>query len=218
VAGLAVLGLVWAAFSLVNEESGAREGASSQERDDRQASGALSPASDRPAAPARLTRCADAASALSAPLAAVAPAMDQWEVHIGAMNKLVTGAITLQQASAFWNQTRVGAQRRIAAFDRALAEQRRQGVECPPPARLKHASPALRTCARQVAADVRALEKARTSIAMWDKHVRDMDMLRMGMLSPQKATQMWLTMWRQGLRELEDYRVAARAARPSGGC
>ena len=37
-----------------------------------------------------------------------------------------------------------------------------------------------------------------------------MDMLRMGMLSPEKATAMWLSMWRRGVRDLDAYRAAAR--------
>ena len=32
--------------------------------------------------------------------------MRQWEVHIGAMNQLIDGEITLQQATRFWNETR----------------------------------------------------------------------------------------------------------------
>ena len=37
-----------------------------------------------------------------------------------------------------------------------------------------------------------------------------MDMLRMGTLSPEKATEMWLAMWRRGVRDLDAYRAAAR--------
>ena len=43
-------------------------------------------------------------------------------------------------------------------------------------------------------------------------------MLRMGDLSPEEATRMWLSMWRQGVRDLRTYRSADREARALDGC
>lgn len=43
--------------------------------------------------------------------------LEQWRDHIGAMNQLVAGDITLAQTSQFWNSTRRGAASRIAAFE-----------------------------------------------------------------------------------------------------
>lgn len=215
-AGIVVLGLVWmivwAAGSTAEVES-----APSQARLPGLASGSPS-ASASPAGPTRMERCASAAAALRVPLSAADPAMAQWEVHVGAMNKLVVGAITIQQANAFWNQTRVGAHRQIDRFHKGLAMLRRHGVDCPAPGLMSHTSPALRACARQVAADVQALQAARTSVSTWNMHVREMEMLRMGMISPAKASKMWLSMWQRGVRQLERYHVAERAVHRAQGC
>jgi hypothetical protein len=173
---------------------------------------------DPPAEATRMERCVSAHDALQAPLEAARPALDQWKVHVGAMNQLVVGEITLRQATAFWNRTRVGAQRRVEAFDAAWAALRRDGVDCPSPRLMAPAMPALRPCARQVEAEIRVLEAARTSIRTWAEHVRHMDMLRMGTMSPEDATAMWLSMWQQGVRDLDAYRLAARGAQESTGC
>jgi hypothetical protein len=45
-----------------------------------------------------------------------------------------------------------------------------------------------------------------------------MDMLRMGTMSPEDATAMWLSMWQRGVRDLDAYRLAARGAQESTGC
>jgi hypothetical protein len=172
-----------------------------------------------PQQPTRLQRCAVAAQRLTAPLDAADPAMDQWEVHVGAMNKLVVGAITLRQASAFWNQTRLGAYRRIERFDRAMQQLRKHGVDCPDPQVLRTgSSDVLRVCAHRVAAQMRTLDAAETAITTWRSHVRDMDRLRLGQLSASAATQMWLSMWHQGVRQLEQYRIAERSVRRQPAC
>lgn len=166
----------------------------------------------------RLERCLEAVRAVREPLRAARPALDQWEVHVGAMNKLVTGAITLQQATEFWEQTRVGAQRHVVRFQDAWSSFRRHGVDCVTPDLMAPATPALRPCAQRVAAELAALQAARTSIRTWAAHVRHMEMLRTGMMSPQRATAMWLTMWHRGQQELDAYHHAARAARWAGEC
>ena len=180
------------------------------------ASEAPSP-SPRVAAQGRLERCVDAEQAVQTPLRAARPALGQWEVHVGAMNKLVTGAITLQQATEFWDETRVGAQRHVEAFQDAWSSFRRHGVDCVSPALMAPATPALRR-AQRVAAELDALEAARTSVRTWSIHVRHMEMLRTGMMSPQRATSMWLTMWQRGQRELDAYHRSARVARQRGKC
>jgi hypothetical protein len=167
----------------------------------------------------RLRRCAAAADVVERPLRRAGPALDQWEVHVGAMNKLVVGAITLPQATAFWNQTRVGAYHRIDRFKNAEAVLERQGVDCPTPTLLgSAASPALRSCSQHVAAELRALDSARTAITTWNRHMHAMDQLRSGKLSPAAATQMWLTMWQRGVREVGEFRVAAGAVPYIGAC
>jgi hypothetical protein len=126
------------------------------------------------------------------------------------MNQLVVGEITLQQATTFWNQTRVGAQRNVDRFQKAWTALERTGVDCPAPALLGPAPAAVRSCSRLVEAELGVARTARTSIDTWDTHVQHMDMLRMGVLSPEKATEMWLSMWRRGMRDLDAYRAAAR--------
>jgi hypothetical protein len=174
------------------------------------------PRDDASSAPAqqpadtRATRCSEAAAALEAPLGAAGPALRQWDVHVDAMNKLVVGEITLQQATAFWNQTRLGAQRNVDRFREAWTALERTGVDCPAPALLGPAPAALRSCSRLVEAELGVARTAKTSIDTWDTHVHHMDMLRMGTLSPEKATEMWLAMWRRGVRDLDAYRAAAR--------
>lgn len=164
-------------------------------------------------------RCIDAVTATRLPLRRAASSIDQWEVHVGAMNQLVTGAITLQQATAFWNRTRVGARQRVDRFERAWTRLQRQGLDCPSPGMLPSGSPPqLRSCSREVAADLRVLHAANTAIATWRRHVEAMNMLRMGKMSPSTATQLWLTMWHRGQQEIRTYRAAAGAANSLPGC
>ncbi|KRE95938.1 hypothetical protein ASG76_02410 [Nocardioides sp. Soil774] len=181
--------------------------------------GASSPApvATRPA-PSRLARCASAEHTLAQALDAAGPALEQWKVHVDAMNQLVVGEITLQQATDFWNRTRVGAQHKVAGFRDTVQQVRRDGVDCPDPDLLAPGSRRLPGCARQVQAEIAVLRAARTSIDTWDRHITDMDMLRMGDLSPDEATRMWLSMWHQGVRDLEAYRTAQRHAEALDGC
>ena len=166
----------------------------------------------------RLMRCASAARTLQGSLDAAEPALEQWGVHVGAMNKLVVGEITLQQATDFWERTRLGARRHIEAFRDGVATLRRQGVDCPNPSLLAPGARALPGCARQVAAQVAAVRAATTSIDTWDQHVEHMDMMRLGSLSPENATDMWLSMWQDGVRDLDAYDAVARKGRQLDGC
>ena len=163
-----------------------------------------------PATPTRLDRCTAASGALTPVLRDAKASLAQWSVHVGAMNQLVVGAITLPQATAFWNQTRVGAYRLISEFDTAERALKRHGLDCPDPGIIgTRSTPKLRSCSRHVAAQVDELDAARTAITTWSHHVRAMDMLRMGKLSPSKATSMWLSMWQRGTAEIDRYQLAA---------
>jgi hypothetical protein len=214
--GVVLLGLVWVTVSAVSDDPAPSVGGDSRVGtvDDTPA------AADQTQAPAptRFERCASVADALAVPVRAAGPAMDQWEVHVGAMNRLVVGAITLQQATAFWNQTRVGAKGRIADFHSADRIARRVDVTCPVRRPRAGMAPALRSCVEQVNANARALAAARTAVDTWEMHVGDMERLRSGKLSPAAATTMWLSMWQQGVREIHDFHVAARKARHESGC
>jgi hypothetical protein len=56
------------------------------------------------------------------------------------------------------------------------------------------------------------LREAAIAIATWRHHVVDMDMLRMGHLSPARATQMWMRSWQMGVGQLNNYRDARKHA------
>jgi hypothetical protein len=219
ICGAALVGLAWRLEGDSGSEEGDKGGtlSSSVQRQQPPAAspgaGAVTPIDDR------VSRCGEVYRAQTQPLSAAARSMSQWQVHIGAMNKLVVGAITLPQATAFWNQTRVGAAQRIAAFRKTTRAMHEEGIDCPAPGLLSRtASPALRTCARQVDAQLGTVRVARTAIRTWDMHVQDMERLRTGKLSPARATAMWLSMWRIGQHELDVYRAANQTVRTLGDC
>jgi hypothetical protein len=209
----AVAILVWAG-PVAEDRPVAAERSSATEA---QSASAVPTASSGDPEPSRLDRCAAASAALRGPLGTAGPALEQWAVHIGAMNQLVAGEITLQQASDFWNRTRLGAQRRVDRFAAAWAAARHRGIECPAPV-VAPPNPELRPCVEQVAAEIRRLEAARTSLRTWDEHIHHMDMLRLGELSPADATAMWISMWKRGDRDLQAYRTAASQERAQDGC
>jgi hypothetical protein len=140
--------------------------------------------------------------------------MDAWAVHIGAMNKLVVGAITLAQANAFWGQTRLGAMSNIRDFQVADDRARSLTVACPPATLVDNASVA--ACSRRAGQQAAALGAARDAVRTWKHHVRDMEMLRMGHMSPATATRMWLANWHKGVDQLQAYHRAA--GRVTGTC
>ena len=212
-AGMVLLGLIWVTVSSVTHDpaSAGRGDRASITDQSRTTTGRIP-------GPTPVQRCARVAGALLEPLHAAGPALDQWQVHVGAMNKLVVGAITLQQATAFWAQTRAGAKARIRDFHRADRVPRRLDVTCPMSRPQGGRSPALRSCVRQVRADSHAVAAARTAVHTWEMHVGDMERLRSGKLSPAAATRMWLSMWQQGVKELRSYRVAERRAQRHDNC
>jgi hypothetical protein len=217
-AGLVALGVVWAVTVILTDPDADPDGVATTAVTRTATTGTEpSPETEAPT-PTPTDRCRQAAAELAAPLRVAVPALDQWEVHVGAMNKLVLGAITPEQAAEFWEQSKVGAKRNLARFDSASKQVPAAGV-CPSsPGALAQASAELRSCTRHVAQERRALEAARTAIRTWKRHVRDMAMLEMGHLSPADATQMWLANWQRGVRELEAYRSADRAVSRSGSC
>lgn len=140
-------------------------------------------------------------------LTAARPAMGQWEQHIAAMNQLVAGKITLTQAVSYWSRSRVRAERHVRAFEAADRSFRSTSASvCPAAtARPPGASTDLAACAEAAGAAGTTLAAARTSMRTWSHHIRDMERLRTGALSPTMAQQMWLQTWKQGARELRVY-------------
>ena len=176
------------------------------------------PDSDDSAVQSYLARCQEVAEAQEAPLDALAHSLDQWEVHIGAMNKLVTGAITLKQANQFWNQTRLGAASRLK---RATAARQRFGdrtARCPSTQEVASRFPEARSCQQAVQARNRTLRLGTTALATWEVHVHHMEMLRRGEMTPEEATHLWLQSWRTGDAQVRAYRAAAQEASTTACC
>jgi hypothetical protein len=137
-----------------------------------------------------------------------AVSLNQWREHIQAMNQLVAGLISLDQAKQYWNQTRKGAIHKVAAF-RHLEQQLTASSGCARSATGRHR---LARCDRATTAYDRALDAARTTIATWQMHINDMESLRNGQLSAQRAAKMWIHNWRVGAHQLARYdHLAARA-------
>lgn len=177
------------------------------------------PQATRPAGtgePGPLERCRRQYDAQDAVLATARRSIRQWQVHVEAMNRLVAGTITLAQASRFWARTRVGSQRRVAAFTDAEKDYARHAYDCPAP-QAGQAAP-LRGCAGAVALrdDVDLL--ARRAIDTWSMHIADMERLRRGQITPQQATRMWIRNWHRGQRQIDAYQAALRRAEAAPDC
>jgi hypothetical protein len=159
-----------------------------------------------------LSDCRKVYHSQQSPLRAADTAMVQWQVHIGAMNQLVLGVISLPQATQFWNQTRVGASAHLHAFQKAVSKLSQPSTLCPAPPSAT-SSGALVRCEQAVAARFDELRAARVALGTWGMHVMHMEMLRDGKLTPQQATSLWLKNWHEGQQEVTRYRAASRAAR-----
>lgn len=155
-----------------------------------------------------------------APLSAAEVSLAQFDKHIDAMNLLVAGKISLSVATTFWDETRVKAAENAAAFRRADKELRASDATCPEPdPELANAAPygqvvTLKSCVSAIAARNAALARARTAVGTWEHHVHDMEMLRMGHITPAQATAAWQKNWKIGEKQLRAYeKAAAKAAK-----
>jgi hypothetical protein len=202
-----VVGLIW----VVQAWRGSDAAESARTVAATEGSAPLKPGAGR-AATTWLGRCREVYDAQGAVLETGADALDQWEVHIGAMNKLVTGAITLEQAQQFWDQTRVGAAQNLAKFAKAERRYHRRTARCPAPARSEEVSHELRSCVDAVVARRRTLHLSSVALATWRMHVHHMEMLRSGEMSAEEATRLWLESWHRGVRQVTAYHAAARDA------
>jgi hypothetical protein len=151
------------------------------------------------------------------PQRAAQASLNQWRVHIVAMNRLVSGKITLAQANAFWDKTRFRALRNVERFAHAYTRYEADAAGCAWPRGADAASSRdagrLRTCIEAAHAGDRVLALAGRAIATWEHHVHDMLMLESGQLTPAKATRRWLAKWRVGNRQLTHYERTADLAR-----
>jgi hypothetical protein len=149
-----------------------------------------------------------------APFRAAETAIDQWRTHVTAMNKLVSGTLSITQATNFWNRTRIGAKHHIEQFERATSQFQQNAPDCAP----HHAQGmsgeggAMDRCMRAVTIGDRLLALANVTIRTWEHHVHHMEMLRRGEITAAQAAQMWLSSWRAGSRQLHRYDVVSRQA------
>jgi hypothetical protein len=172
-----------------------------------------------PQTPTELERCREVWLAQGETLHTAGRSLAQWRIHIGAMNQLVAGEITLAQASRFWNTTRRGAAARIARFEVTEGAYADAAPRC-----TRTGEPdatdasALTGCLRSVRARDRAIDAGVEAVASWKHHVHDMELLRTGQLSPAAATERWLASWRTGARQLDRFGTVRRAAADAGRC
>jgi hypothetical protein len=140
-------------------------------------------------------------------LAAAQASLDQWRVHIEAMNDLVAGRITLAQATVFWDQTRIGAHRKVRHFqwvDRSLGRARGScvvpGWDVSP--RVKDA---VTECLGATLKQAPRVSVARVAVNTWLHHIHDMEALRRGEITPEQAVNAWSRSWRRGAEQLRVY-------------
>jgi hypothetical protein len=147
---------------------------------------------------------------LSPNLVAVDSAVEQWRIHIDAMRDLVAGRITLDEATAFWEATRVQGKRSLAAWMRTDASYLAARTECAPPGTGSGPNDALQACRVVQQGGDAVLAAARTTLPDWGRHIRHMDALRNGNLSPARALHLWHGMYQSGRDGVRKYDAARR--------
>jgi len=161
---------------------------------------------DRPSS-ASVQSCRIQWAAQMTPLSTAETSVSQWQLHVDAMNQLVAGEITLGQAVAFWNQTKVDAVEKIRAFDVAWSSYRKRDYAC-----LDAEDPALDRCQKAVQERETVLQLAFDAVDTWHHHVMDMRSLMAGKITPEDALARWKHFWRQGIAELNRYQDAVEAS------
>ena len=155
-----------------------------------------------------------------AALGAAAVSLAQFQKHIDAMNLWVAGKITYSVATAFWDQTRVAATTNVAAFAKADQELVTGTAKCQvlsgsvagwAPSQTSQ----VQNCVTGLTNGSKALSLARQAAATWAHHVEDMEMLRMGHITPAQARVMWQKNWKQGQQQLRAYDAALATAEKS---
>jgi hypothetical protein len=151
-------------------------------------------------------------------LAAAAVSLEQFQKHIDAMNLLVAGKITLAVATTYWEQSRVDASAKAAAFraaDQALSSSKAGCPELGPTAACSAPVAqvnAITACVKATRARSVVLARARSAISTWEHHIQDMDMFRMGHLTAGQMGAMWTKSWKTGQGQVDTYSAALLAA------
>lgn len=180
-------------------------------------SGSVSPA-QRQAVASAVDACRLANLRQQTSLSSAAVSLSMWRKHVEAMNLLVSGKISLAVAKDFWESSRRGAMKTAAAFRAAdLTYTAGPTSTCAPldkalaPAAGPGDVSALAACATTRSRGDAALATARTAVTTWEHHIRDMEALRDGRISPAQATAMWQMNWMRGNAQLTTYDDAVAA-------
>lgn len=151
--------------------------------------------------------------------AATSAAMQQWRLHIDAMNQLVAGKITLDQATAFWDSTRVEGQRTMTAWEQVDQAYRERPPTCAPvPDVQSQRNEDVSDCARRSEAAATAFARARATLTHWRTHIEHMEMLRHGMMDASRAAELWKKMYRQAGPDISQYDAAYESFASSASC
>ncbi|MFC8501684.1 hypothetical protein ACFUC1_04950 [Pedococcus sp. NPDC057267] len=166
-----------------------------------------------------MASCRLAALRVAASMGAADVSLQQFDKHIDAMNLLVAGKISLAVATQFWDQTRVGAAQNAAEFRRTQESTGDTRSQCPGLDPAVAASlpfgpvDQLNQCVTYVGRAATALTKADAAVTTWQHHIHDMEMLRMGEITPAQATAMWQRNWHVGEGQLTAFEAAQAQAR-----
>ena len=166
-----------------------------------------------------MASCRLASLRVAASMGAADVSLSQFDKHIDAMNLLVAGKISLAVATQFWDQTRVGAAQNAADYRRTQGSTRDsrsqcQGLDPDVAASLPYGPVSqLNQCVTYVGRASTALTRADTAVTTWQHHIHDMEMLRMGDITPAQATAMWRRNWHTGQRQLAAFEAAQTQAR-----
>ncbi len=169
----------------------------------------------------QLHACQGVWQAQARALDAAGGSLEQWQIHVDAMNRLMAGEITLAQAMDFWNQTRRGAAARVARSETAVGAYADVAPRCPgisDGSRPAGTSRTLWQCVTGLRARDRAIDAGTLAITTWKHHIMDMEMLRAGQITPQQATRMWLQNWRRGVRQLDAFTRLRTDAADAASC
>jgi hypothetical protein len=152
--------------------------------------------------------CRAADQLAAAGLRAADTAMVQWRRHLDAMTDLVSGRISLAQATRYWDATRVAGKSSYRQWRRADAEFRAGAADCLAAA---GDQPPVGACQVRVSSAAVLLAAERETLRTWRKHIRQMEALRAGRITPAHALHLWDSMYQRGLAGLRQVREAAKA-------
>jgi hypothetical protein len=162
-----------------------------------------------------LTHCQKATALANDAIEAADASIDQWELHIDAMNQLVGGEITLDQARKFWAKSKVASKEKARAFRDVDGRHRNSELDCTGPI---GADKRRAQCVDRLAAAEQALTEARKAVKQWEHHIHAMDLEAAGKLTPQQVTRMWLASWKAGIHQVGDYTAAGGKYRGAPRC